>query len=208
MREKTTTLECIEDLRKYDGGAITVNGKNGDSATIILCPPISSQWRLVKLFAKWNKTKIDATMLNGLGIKEMEKKQYIQLSTGQKRRLHLALFRSSHNKSQKLKFRIANTLTVRLFSRFTFSFSVVLPGTSYWIPAVVLRPVHSSPTARYRLHNGYTVRPVCGTPSRIHSDIHLLRVGIDFLPAESLPLSLLQHRFPSPRFSDIALPSV
>lgn len=29
-------------------------------------------------------------MLNDLGIKEMEK-QYIQLSTGQKRRLHLAL---------------------------------------------------------------------------------------------------------------------
>ena len=33
---KTTTLECIEGLRKYDGGAITVNGENGDSATIIL----------------------------------------------------------------------------------------------------------------------------------------------------------------------------
>ena len=30
-------------------------------------------------------------MLDGLGIKEMEKTQYIQLSTGQKRRLHLAL---------------------------------------------------------------------------------------------------------------------
>ena len=45
----------------------------------------------VKLFAKWNKTKIDDTMLDGLGIKEIEKKQYIQLSTGQKRRLHLAL---------------------------------------------------------------------------------------------------------------------
>ena len=30
-------------------------------------------------------------MLNALGIKEIEKKQYIQLSTGQKRRLHLAL---------------------------------------------------------------------------------------------------------------------
>lgn len=45
----------------------------------------------VKLFAKWNKTKIDYAMLNGLGIKEIEKKQYIQLSTGQKRRLHLAL---------------------------------------------------------------------------------------------------------------------
>lgn len=45
----------------------------------------------VKLFAKWNRTKIDYAMLNALGIKEIEKKQYIQLSTGQKRRLHLAL---------------------------------------------------------------------------------------------------------------------
>ena len=45
----------------------------------------------VKLFAKWNKTKIDGAMLDGLGIKEIEKKQYIQLSAGQKRRLHLAL---------------------------------------------------------------------------------------------------------------------
>ena len=45
----------------------------------------------IKLFAKWNKTKIDGAMLNGLGIKEIAKKQYIQLSTGQKRRLHLAL---------------------------------------------------------------------------------------------------------------------
>ena len=34
---------------------------------------------------------MDFTMLNALGMKEIEKKQYIQLSTGQKRRLHLAL---------------------------------------------------------------------------------------------------------------------
>ena len=40
---------------------------------------------------KWHKTTIDHAMLEALGIKEMEKKQYIQLSTGQKRRLHLAL---------------------------------------------------------------------------------------------------------------------
>ena len=45
----------------------------------------------IRLFSKWNKAKIDFTMLNALGIKEIEKKQYIQLSTGQKRRLHLAL---------------------------------------------------------------------------------------------------------------------
>ena len=35
-------------------------------------------------------------MLHILGIGEIEKKQYIQLSTGQKRRLHLALALISH----------------------------------------------------------------------------------------------------------------
>ena len=45
----------------------------------------------IKLFAKWNRTEIDYSMLHTLGIKEIEKKQYARLSTGQKRRLHLAL---------------------------------------------------------------------------------------------------------------------
>ena len=79
---------------------------------------------------------------------------------------------------------------------------------SYCSPTVVPPPVHSSPTVRYHLHSECTVRPVCETPSRIHSDTHLLRVGIDSLPAGSLLLSLFQHRFPSLRLSDIALPSV
>ena len=41
--------------------------------------------------AKWNQTSINNAMLKALGIKEIEKSQYLQLSTGQKRRLHLAL---------------------------------------------------------------------------------------------------------------------
>ena len=45
----------------------------------------------VKLFAKWNKTSLDKETLEALGIYEFAKKQYYQLSTGQKRRLHLAL---------------------------------------------------------------------------------------------------------------------
>ena len=88
---KTTTLECIEGLRKYDSGAITVKGKMGIQLQSSSLPAHIKPMEAVKLFAKWNKTKIDDVMLNGLGIKEMEKKQYIQLSTGQKRRLHLAL---------------------------------------------------------------------------------------------------------------------
>ena len=88
---KTTVLECIEGLRKYDSGAITVNGKMGIQLQSSSLPAHIKPMEAVKLFAKWNKTKIDYEMLDGLGIKEIEKKQYIQLSTGQKRRLHLAL---------------------------------------------------------------------------------------------------------------------
>ncbi len=88
---KTTTLECIEGLRKYDGGEIAVNGKMGIQLQSSSLPAHIKPMEAVKLFAKWNKTKIDPVMLHGLGIREMEKKQYIQLSTGQKRRLHLAL---------------------------------------------------------------------------------------------------------------------
>ena len=88
---KTTTLECIEGLRKYDSGTITVNGKMGIQLQSSSLPAHIKPMEAVKLFAKWNKTEIDYAMLNSLGIKEIEKKQYIQLSTGQKRRLHLAL---------------------------------------------------------------------------------------------------------------------
>lgn len=35
--------------------------------------------------------RADGSVLAALGIREMERKQYVQLSTGQKRRLHLAL---------------------------------------------------------------------------------------------------------------------
>lgn len=88
---KTTTLECIEGLRKYDSGTIAVNGKMGIQLQSSSLPAHIKPMEAVKLFAKWNKAKIDPAMLRALGIREIEKKQYIQLSTGQKRRLHLAL---------------------------------------------------------------------------------------------------------------------
>lgn len=88
---KTTTLECIENLRKYDSGSITVNGKMGIQLQSSSLPAHIKAMEAVKLFSKWNKTKIDFSMLDALGIKEIEKKEYKQMSTGQKRRLHLAL---------------------------------------------------------------------------------------------------------------------
>ena len=88
---KTTALECIEGLRNYDSGTVLVNGKTGIQLQSSSLPAHIRPMEAVKLFAKWNRTKIDCSMLHTLGIQEMEKKQYAQLSTGQKRRLHLAL---------------------------------------------------------------------------------------------------------------------
>ena len=88
---KTTTLECIEGLKKYDEGTIVVNGKMGIQLQSSSLPAHIKPMEAIKLFAKWNHTKIDDDMLKALKIKEIEKSQYLQLSTGQKRRLHLAL---------------------------------------------------------------------------------------------------------------------
>ena len=88
---KTTALECIEGLRSYDGGEITVNGKIGIQLQSASLQAYIRPLEAVNLFSKWNKTKPDAAMLKALGIYEISKKKYAELSTGQKRRLHLAL---------------------------------------------------------------------------------------------------------------------
>ena len=88
---KTTSLECIEGLRKYDSGSITVNGRIGIQLQSASLPEHIKPLEALKMFAKWNKTTPDKATLEALGIYELAKKQYYQLSTGQKRRLHLAL---------------------------------------------------------------------------------------------------------------------
>lgn len=88
---KTTALECIEGLRKYDSGSVIINGKVGIQLQSASLPGYIRGMEAVRLFAKWNHTTPDQTMLTALGINELAKKQYRQLSTGQKRRLHLAL---------------------------------------------------------------------------------------------------------------------
>lgn len=88
---KTTALECMEGLRKYDGGSIVVNGRMGIQLQSASLPAHIKPMEAVRLFARWNKAKIDHAMLAALGMNELTKKQYAELSTGQKRRLHLAL---------------------------------------------------------------------------------------------------------------------
>ncbi len=88
---KTTTLECIEGLRTYDSGSVTINGKIGIQLQSSALQAHIKPMEAVKLFAKWNKTIPDNEMLKSLGIPELSQKKYADLSTGQKRRLHLAL---------------------------------------------------------------------------------------------------------------------
>ncbi|MDD5935521.1 MAG: ABC transporter ATP-binding protein [Clostridiales bacterium] len=88
---KTTTFECIEGLRKYDSGKITINGKMGIQLQAASLPENMKAMEAINLFAKWNKVSVDPSMLTALGIDQLAKKQYREMSTGQKQRLHLAL---------------------------------------------------------------------------------------------------------------------
>ena len=88
---KTTALECIEGLRSYNEGEVRLNGKIGIQLQSATLQAYIKPLEAINLFAKWNKTTPDKSMLEKLGIYELSKSRYVDLSTGQKRRLHLAL---------------------------------------------------------------------------------------------------------------------
>ena len=87
---KTTALECIEGLRKYSG-TISVHGKMGVQLQSTSLPENIKTKEALKLFAKWNGTTIDTGLIQRLNLEPMMNKKYRELSTGQKRRLHLVI---------------------------------------------------------------------------------------------------------------------
>lgn len=104
---KSTTLECIEGIKSYKSGNIEVLGKNIKHNKIlhkILGVQLQSSslnahitvFEAMQFHCKWQKCKMRADLLDKFGLGEMYKKKYKQLSTGQKRRLHLAMA-ISHN---------------------------------------------------------------------------------------------------------------
>lgn len=88
---KTTTLECIEGLRKFDSGTINVSGSYGVQLQSSSIPNDMKALEALTLFAKWRRAPIDSQYVSKLGVEPFLKKRYSQLSTGQKRRLHLSL---------------------------------------------------------------------------------------------------------------------
>ena len=88
---KTTTLECIEGLRKFEQGKIMVYGKCGVQLQNSALPKNIKAIEALQYFANWQSTTINTSLLQQLGITAFLHQQYDQLSTGQKRKLHLAI---------------------------------------------------------------------------------------------------------------------
>lgn len=100
---KTTTLECIEGLRENNGGNISVDGINphknqkeirnklGIQLQSSSLPSAILVNEAVNLFCSFHHTAFRSDLVNRFGLGNLQNKQYHSLSTGQKRRLHLAL---------------------------------------------------------------------------------------------------------------------
>lgn len=88
---KTTILECVEGLRKYEGGNISIDSCFGVQLQSSSLPNNIKAIEAFSLFCKWNNSKIDLSLFESLGLLKIKNSQYCQMSTGEKRRLHLAL---------------------------------------------------------------------------------------------------------------------
>ncbi|MFJ7735634.1 ABC transporter ATP-binding protein [Lysinibacillus sp. NPDC097287] len=87
---KTTAIECMEGLRTYNG-TIEIHGKIGVQLQIASLPTNIKVIEAIKLIAKWHATTIDMALVQRLNVDLILNKKYKELSTGQKRRLHLVM---------------------------------------------------------------------------------------------------------------------
>ncbi|MCW3490963.1 ABC transporter ATP-binding protein [Dethiobacter alkaliphilus] len=100
---KTSTLECLEGIRKQDGGTIRIldvdpaaePGKLPQLVGVQLqqaaLPATIKVEEAIKLFSAYHGIKPRFDLLERLGLQDKMQQTYQSLSTGQKRRLALAL---------------------------------------------------------------------------------------------------------------------
>ena len=100
---KTSTLECLEGLRKPDAGEIRVAGlepvsefsklKNmiGVQLQSSSMPESITPVEAIKLFSAYHAVEPRFDLLEKMGLAEKKDSQFFELSTGQQRRLALAL---------------------------------------------------------------------------------------------------------------------
>ena len=100
---KTTALECIEGIRRPDGGILRIGGCNplsdrsqlrqilGVQLQSSSLPDTIRSGEAMELICAWHSLATRSDLLSRFGLDPRNKKQYREMSTGQKRRLHLAL---------------------------------------------------------------------------------------------------------------------
>jgi ABC-2 type transport system ATP-binding protein len=101
---KTTSMECIEGLRRWDGGSVRVLGLDPRKDARVLQDRIGVQhqeahlqkrikvWEAIDLWASLYDHTIDTdTLLSQLGLVEKRNAWFMTLSGGQKQRLFVAL---------------------------------------------------------------------------------------------------------------------
>lgn len=105
---KTTTLECLEGLRKADGGMVSVAGINpakefpkirkvlGVQLQASSLPDIMTVEEAMKLFCVYLETETRYDLLEEFCLKDKYKTQFGRLSTGQQRKLALAIALAHH----------------------------------------------------------------------------------------------------------------
>ena len=100
---KTTTLECIEGMLKPSGGKIIVadcdsqreeaklRHKLGVQLQASALPDSILVGEAISLICAWHRLPEGKDLIRKFDIEDLMKKQYKELSTGQKRRIHLVL---------------------------------------------------------------------------------------------------------------------
>jgi ABC-2 type transport system ATP-binding protein len=100
---KTTTLECLEGLRKPDGGQLRVMGvdptRDGRALRDLIgvqlqtsgMPDNITVREAMNLFCAYHRVAPRSDLIERVGLKDKLVTQYVGLSAGQKRRLQLAL---------------------------------------------------------------------------------------------------------------------
>jgi ABC-2 type transport system ATP-binding protein len=106
---KTTTLECLEGLRRPDSGRLRVAGIDptrqfsqlrgviGVQLQVSGLPATITVEHAMRLFCAYHRVEPRDDLIERLDLGEKRRAQYQQLSTGQQRRLALALALSPHN---------------------------------------------------------------------------------------------------------------
>lgn len=100
---KTTTFECLEGLRSVNSGELRIAGCNPQTERRAIRKKLGVQLQssslpdnirvseAIDLVCSWQGLPVPDELIEKFEMKELLKKQYHRLSTGQKRRVHLVL---------------------------------------------------------------------------------------------------------------------